>query len=148
MGCDIHAVVERQTADGTWIAVNTLTWFHAQRQGNGESKFARSVALCRDYKRFAALGGVRGAGPGPRGVPADVSETARFLIDQQGSDGHSHGWLMVAEAARVFADTERWPETDADPQSYPRQFPAHFFFGVNCEVIDKHRLVFWVDGGD
>lgn len=146
MGCDIHAVVERRTTNGTWITVNTLNWFNAQRRGDGESKFAVPVALSRNYKRFAALGGVRGDGPDPRGVPADLSETARFLIGQQGSDGHSHGWLTMAEAAKVFADTEHWPEADADPQSYPRQFPAHFFFGVEREAVGKHRLVFWFAG--
>ena len=41
---------------------------------------------------------------------------------------------------RIFADTERWPEADADPQSYLRRLPAHFFFGVERDAIGKHRL--------
>lgn len=146
MGCDIHAIVEQQADDGRWVTVNTLSHFVARRRKDGERDWAFPAALERNYRRFAALADVRGDGPDPRGVPADVSETGRFRIDELSNDGYGHGWLMIAEAAKVFAETECWSGDETDPQSFPRMFPACFFFGVECEDIDKHRLVFWFTG--
>jgi len=146
MGCDIHAIVEQRADDGRWVTVNTLSHFVARRRKDGERDWAFPAALKRNYGRFAVLAGVRGDGPDPRGVPADVSETGRFRIDAFSNDGYSHSWLTIAEAAKVFAETECWLGDEADPQSFPRMFPACFFFSIECEDIDKHRLVFWFSG--
>ena len=146
MGCDIHAIVEQQTDDGKWVTVNTLSSFVAQRRKDAGRDWTFPAARERNHKRFAALAGVRGDGPDPRGVPADVSETGRFRIATWEGDAHSHGWLTIAEAAKVFAETERWSEDEESLQSFARSFPACFFFGVECEDIDKHRLVFWFSG--
>ncbi len=146
MGCDIHAIIEQQADDGRWVTVNTLSPFVAQRRKGGERDWCFPAALDRNHRRFAALAGVRGDGPVPRGVPADVSETGRFRIATWNGDAHSHGWLTIAEAAKVFAETEYWSGEEANLQSFPQMFPACFFFGVECEDIDKHRLVFWFTG--
>ena len=146
MGCDIHAIIEQQADDGRWVTVNTLSPFVAQRRKDGERDWCFPAALDRNHRRFAALAGVRGDGPVPRGVPADVSETGRFRIATWNGDAHSHGWLTIAEAAKVFAETEYWSGEEANLQSFPQMFPACFFFGVECEDIDKHRLVFWFTG--
>ena len=146
MGCDIHAIVEQQTDGGKWVTVNTLSCFVAQRRKDADRDWAFPAALERNYMRFAALAGVRGHGPGPRGVPADVSETGRFRIAAWNGDAHSHSWLTIVEASKIFADTEHWSEEEENPQSFARSFHACFFFGVECEDIDKHRLVFWFSG--
>lgn len=144
MGCDIHAIIEQQADDGTWVTVNTLSPFVAQRRKDAGRDWAFPAACERNYGRFAALAGVRGDGPTPGGVPADVSETGRFLIAAQDGDAHSHGWLTIADAAKILAETEHWSEDDL--QSFARSFPACFYFGVECEDIDRHRLVFWFTG--
>ena len=146
MGCEIHAIVEQQTGDGKWVTVNTLSHFVAQRRKGAERDWAFPAALERNYRRFAALAGVRGDGPDPRGVPADVSETGRFRISASNGDAHNHSWLTIAEAAKIFAETADWSAEEGNPQSFARSFPACFFFGVECEDIDKHRLFFWFSG--
>ncbi len=146
MGCDIHAIVEQQADDGRWVTVNTLSHFVARRRKDGERDWCFPAALERNHRRFAALAGVHGDGPVPRGVPADVSETGGFRIATWNGDAHSHSWLTIAEAAKVFAGTEYWSGEEANLQSFPQMFPACFFFGVECEDIDKHRLVFWFTG--
>lgn len=137
MGADIHMVLEKRSAEGKWIATDTFR-IHSSRDRN----FAVPVAQDRNYKRFAALAGVRGPGPTPRGLPLDASETTNFLSDEYGEDGHSHSWLPLKEAVEVFVETEYWRETD---DVYAKKYPSSFFFGVEEETTDEYRLVFWFD---
>lgn len=140
MGCDIHLIVERQVGD-KWIAVRLLDGYHNHIDGKWSSPAARS----RSYERFAALAGVRGDGPVAKGLPDDLSETARFLIDDYGSDGHSHSWLPVEEAVDIFLKTQWKPETNLS--EFNRKYPAYFYFGLEESDLNKarHRLVFWFD---
>ncbi|MEC9268511.1 MAG: hypothetical protein VX464_20800 [Pseudomonadota bacterium] len=140
MGCDIHLVMERKVGDA-WVAVDTFRSYHEQ-PGHTEDASRRRVwpaATSRNYRRFAALAGVRGPGPDPRGVPEDMSETARFLVEDWAEDGHSHTWLPVDEAAKVFRDTE-YGELD----EWARNYPASFYFDMD-EKPEDHRLIIWFD---
>lgn len=124
MGCDIHGWVEKKH-NGKWIAVSELK--------------DRS----RIYRRFALLAGVRDYNnEGQRkalGVPHDVSDTAGYAIEREGTDGHSHGFMALTNAGEIFLKTED------DPTPYEREYPLSAFFGYEDENADNARLVFWFD---
>lgn len=143
MGCDIHGVVERRSGD-KWVGVRVLGFVHRSGQADEPYGFVGDVARSRNYRRFAALAGVRGHGPEARGVPPDISDTSKLLIDQWGGDGHSHSWLPLSEAIAIFASTEYWPE-NVKEGDWPRADPASLFFDVESDKVEEHRLVFWFD---
>ena len=134
MGCDIHGVVERKVK-GKWIACNILR--------------ADDTATDRNYGRFAALANVRGDGPEPKGFPDDASDTSTLLRDEWNGDGHSHSWLPLAEAAKIFAETQWFPPTekaDAFPKKdWVQKYPAYHYFRVEDYDVGDCRLVFWFD---
>lgn len=135
MGCDIHLVLERKYGL-RWIAVDTFKGHETSR-----SDWASPLATSRNYVRFAALAGVRGDGPAPRGAPADISETTAMLLEDWGSDGHSASWLPLNEASQIFLATQHGELSD-----FAKKYPQLHFFGIDEE--DKrgtHRLVFWFD---
>lgn len=124
MGCDIHGWVEVKVGD-KYIAVKELK----SRE--------------RNYERFAKLAGVRDyaetSDGTPNGIPNDVSDTAGYDISEWGIDGHSHSYLPLEEAARIFLDT-----TDK-PDEYITKYPAIAFFDYEDEDLSNARLVFWFD---
>lgn len=122
MGCDIHALVERKI-DDKWVMVDRL---------KRESRY-------RNYARFAALAGVRGNGPSPKGLPDDVSDSGMLHANEWGEDGHSHSYLPLKEAASIFLSTETCPT------QYETKCPCSAFFDVEDCDADAHRLVFWFD---
>lgn len=125
MGCDIHGWVEHKTG-GKWIAISPLN----------------DNASLRNYSRFAALAGVRGDGPEPKGVPDDVSETTRYWINNWGDDGHSHSWIPISDAAKVFSETAYTnPHNASEVQCYS----ASYFFDLYGEDLQDYRLVYWFD---
>lgn len=84
MGCDIHTVVERKV-DGKYEAIPGFEPF------DWRSYFMYGfLADVRNYSDVPPLAK-------PRGLPDDVSEEVRELVDVWGMDGHSHSWLSVAE---------------------------------------------------
>lgn len=135
MGCDIHLVLERKV-DDRWIAVDTFKG-HESALGRG---YQWPAATARNYGRFAKLANVRGDGPAPRGLPEQLSETAAFLVKKWGEDGHSHSWLPLKDAAAAFLETDRH-----DPDGFREKYPHSYYFGVDCDEVDQHRLVFWFD---
>jgi hypothetical protein len=150
MGCDIHMVVEKQLTPDWWVTVNTMTPHHKNLYGQKAEGilggWSSPTAISRNYRRFAALAGVRGDGPEPRGYAPNLSETALYLIEQYGADGHSHSWLPMTDAIKIFSDTEAWPPPDEDGEiSGEQKYPASYFFGVEDEEVEKYRVVFWFD---
>jgi hypothetical protein len=145
MGCDIHGVVERRASQGLlgekWVAVRTLHGFTADRPNEYGSRYAFNIARSRNYERFAALAGVRGDGPTPRGLPEDASETSRLLFKTEGD--HTPSWLPLSEAAAIFLATERSELTD-----FERKYAVSTYFSVDTgdnEDWRDYRLVFWFD---
>ena len=122
MGCDIHIALERRVGD-KWVMVDRLS----------------GDATRRNYKRFSALACVRGDGPLPIGIPEDVSDSAALYLSDWEGDAHSHSWMMVAEAAKVFLSTEH------EPPAYVVKWPAEHYFMVEEEDIPSHRIVFFFD---
>lgn len=125
MGCDIHGWVERKVGD-KYVAIKEF----------GDR------ATERNYRRFGALAGVREDGPPPRGVPPDVSDTGRYYIDKLAGDGHSHSWLPLQEAAKIYA-VKRY-ESGEDRPDWVADDPVYYFFGL-FETEPDDRVVFWFD---
>lgn len=115
--------IERKIGDNKWVMVNRL---------DGD-------ATKRNYKRFAALAGVRGDGPAAKGLPDDLSESGRLYADDWEGDAHSHSFLEAKEAARIFLATEH------EPSNYAKSYPCSHFFEIEHEEDAPHRLVFWFD---
>jgi hypothetical protein len=153
MGCDIHLTVEKQAKNGKWYAVNLFNahhqspWRVQKKKVNWIDTWSSPVARSRNYDRFAALAGVRGHGPKPRGLPNDVSESTRFAVEKWGPDGHSHSWLPLKDAVKIFFDTEY---DENKKEGYVKNSPEYYFFGVDRvtedpEELDQYRVVFWFD---
>lgn len=143
MGCDIHLVLEKNDAELGWVGIDTFEGHHGRSE---KDDWYCPVARDRNYRLFAALAGVRGEGPAPRGVPCDASSTTRLLVKQWGVDGHSHSWLPIKEAALAFNE-RRYPqgEKPIDPESYRDRWPASYWLGVEDDELDACRIVFWFD---
>lgn len=144
MGCDIHLVLEKQV-DNKWVGVDTFQGHHRAKWALKENEYdwSSSVARSRNYRRFAALAGVRGYGPSPKGLPNDASDTSLCLSNEWGCDGHSHSWLMIKEAYEI------WKQTEGDLDSFADKHPISYFFGVDVSEgsnnKSEYRIVFWFD---
>ncbi len=120
MGCDMHGWIEVKK-DSTYIAIK-------------EQDFDRN------YKRFSELAGVRGDGDKlPKGIPTNISETAKYHIEQWGTDGHSHSYMPLTEAVPIFLKTEY------ELSNHQKECPLNSFFNIYNEDISCLRLVFWFD---
>ena len=147
MGCDIHLVLEERDDAGKWIGVNTFqSHANVYRKPNEEAR-SWPVAAERNCQRFDRLANVfgcvlipvGGGGFEPRGIPENASETTRHLVAKDGVDGHHHSWLPVTEAVKIFEETEWWLPSD----KFDRETPFFFFFNLDIEYVDSHRIVFW-----
>ena len=143
MGCDIHMVVELRVGS-KWIGVNGMHHVTTHKRREDDLGFAIPIASTRNYQRFARLAGVRGDGPEPKGLPEDISDLTRLEVEGWDGDGHSHSWLPLKEAARIWLETDRY-DNEVDPESYEAKFPASHFFGVDDSRADDYRVVFWFD---
>jgi hypothetical protein len=156
MGCDIHLVLEEKDANGKWVGINTFmshdraSWTVGNRKRKPDifDVWSSPVARDRNYARFSALADVRSydrVGPKPRGVPDDASETTKHLINKWGVDGHSHSWLSLKEATKIWVETE-----NDDMINHHQKYAEYHFFGVEAltedpKEFDKYRIVFWFD---
>lgn len=108
MGADIHIYAEVKLKNGQWAMTHA---FEPQPrrvfgwpENPGEHGLLFYTVGSRNYSFFAALAGVRGDGPEPRGLPNDVSPLVQQEADSWGSDGHSHSWMYPEEFAKVFME--------------------------------------------
>ena len=122
MGCDIHGTIEK-LIDDKWVMIAEFP----------------DEARVRNYLRFAALAGVRGDGPEPRGIPTDVSPGTLYNIQEWEGDGHSHSWLPLKDATRIFNMTSPSPDKECE------QYTVERFFGLCPFDIGEYRIVFWFD---
>lgn len=160
MGADIHPIIERKYKfeDGTekWIGLHTFdyraSYLRMEEDGvpyMGQSGYRSSPAFDnRNYARFAALAGVRGEGPDPKGFPDDASDLARMEAEKYGADGHSHSWCTLKEALEICLRTE----SDAGvvflcEKDVRKKNPIDYFFGIDMwdEPIDDYRVLFYFD---
>lgn len=148
MGCDIHLVLEQHVGE-KWIAIDTFMSHHRlyAKPDDIMDGFSSPTARSRNYKRFAKLAGVRGPGPQPKGMPGDASETAKFLVNDWDEDGHSHSWLPIAEAARIFLETE-WHDPAKSLSEMITKYPVSHYFNVDTSGSkndEDFRIIFWFD---
>lgn len=150
MGCDIHLVLEKRHGE-KWVGIDTFNGHHRPKWAlkDGETyDYSSPVTRSRNYVRFAALAGVRGAGPEAKGVPHDASDLTKLTVEDWGSDGHSHSWLPLKEAAHIFLQTGFRPDEEVD--DFTKEYPESYFFNVDASEgsrnnIDDFRVVFWFD---
>jgi len=106
MGCDIHVYRERRI-DGIW-ETDTLV----EKEDDTYSSYESGVGyVSRSYVMFGALSGVRSDSPikppaEDRGFPEDATDINQACSDQMDADGHSHGWLDMAELSKLIRDHE------------------------------------------
>ena len=161
MGCDIHMVLEAQTLDGGWHAVESYNMvagheshdlFSEFGSGKPEKWSAYWKVRRRNYDLFAALAGVRGFGPQPRGIPEDISPFARQQIDGWASDGHSHTWYTLRECGSRFLAAHCGADTlSKDRYAALADLMGLHFLTYNAEHLqqgdwlDHYRLIIWFD---
>jgi len=164
MGCDIHLVLETAdcAADGTqgpwtfchdypYIPARALRWSEDVIPANGYISWA---VRARDYEFFAALAGVRGEGPAPKGLPADISPRTVELVSSWGSDAHHATWYYAEEFAAIYGQLDRvraryvadkmrgdLKRSDGSEVSYDDWLMEV----IGTDVYDKHRVIIWFD---
>jgi hypothetical protein len=144
MGCDVQMVLEQHDKELGWVGIDAFR--HRAGVNVGINKGFWPAATDRNYRRFAALAGVRGEGPKPRGVPEDSSALTKLLVAECSGFGHSHSWLPLTDAIKIFLMRFYEREKPLDPKSYEAKYPASFWFGVETTAdMDNYRIVFWFD---
>jgi hypothetical protein len=147
MGCDIHFVIEKKF-DNKWIGVYAKSETpdampekeYGVTPGDWVHQYRRRMVFCnRNYGFFALLAGVRGGADDavPLGVPEDMSELASVMVEQEGSDGHSHSHLPYRDFCERFALATALAFTDEGSHSWVS--------GCDGDDIDSYRVVFWFD---
>jgi hypothetical protein len=107
-----------------------------------ETRYFFWKATGRNYDLFAAIAGVRGGGPSPKGIPDDASDLAHLAIAAYGSDGHSHTWLSEEEAIHIWA-----PHIlkDSDWVAPERRQKVGDYLGMGDVGRNQYRLVIFFD---
>ena len=136
MGCDIHMYIERRICAGVgkWCMCEAVSF--------------PNPAIRRDYVFFAALAGVRGEGPEPKGLPADASDSVGMFADDFASDGHSHSWESLKDFVNLhsFIHADEYKKVRSLNDKIKYLFPgvkAHC--RLQLEDVDMFRVVFWFD---
>lgn len=167
MGADIHLFAEQKLRDGSWAMCQEFTSvssrsFHPSYAIEGLHELHRLFprANSRNYEFFAALAGVRGFGPDPKGLPPDVSPLVRQYAEDWDSDGHSHSWYSAQEFAELFK-THHMTEQEVNDlvlqrmdgdNSPPAVTILERYVGVSVPLdangdpdLNQLRFVFWFD---
>ncbi len=160
MGADIHYMIERQRLDqddnpiGVWdcVAEKYSTPKLPTSVGVPEKHPSLPLFGKRNYDFFAALAGVRGDGPEPRGVPDDVSSLSKYIIDGYAGDGHSHSWMSLKDFTLTWLRVNR-PEEYAkliaarleDSSSHEARKIMSYYSGIDHYELDDYRVVFFFD---
>lgn len=139
MGRDINMVLEIH--DGKkWIGINTFLGHYSRLGHTYEAdEYSGWDVTMRNSTLFSVLVDDDEGAAGPKGLPDDISETTRFMVDECGSDGHWHSWLPLDEAVAIFKEAYYRPRRPNSPT------PADYLFGVEGDDLSKYRLVFWFD---
>lgn len=138
MGCDIHMVLEKNDEEFGWVGISNFENYDGFHED-------RPLVISRNYRRFAALAGVRGDGPKPKGIPGDVSPLTQLGLKEWKYDAHSHSWLPLSEAVPIFKKRFYEAEKPIVTGSFEDEWPASYWFNVDDNEIEKYRLIFWFD---
>lgn len=108
MGCDIHLWVERQRG-GRWEFAHS---YELIREEDEQWIEWDTPYHERNYFLFGVLADVRNPSElmrpisPPRGMPPDVSDVGRMIVEEWDVDGHSHSWFSTLELLRHDWDEE------------------------------------------
>lgn len=153
MGCDIHIVLERKY-NNKWIGITDYSTnpYHLIRENDKfKFKWYCNLVTMRNYRRFAALAGVRGNGPEPKGIPVDISDLSLMIVNYWESDGHSHSFMSLKEASKILIDTLEIKDNEWDEDSLKmiKECSMMVIFGIDDDNLDDnlddYRIVFWFD---
>ncbi len=146
MGTDIHLVLELKI-NGEWVGIEEDR-SHTDWVKGPVDKWERKVnyrrASSRNYDTFAKLAGVRGDGPGPKGLPDDASQLVRAIYPEDDSDLHSHSWCTLQEFFEVkLATMYDAPEALLLGEHPAVTYPMAYWFGMyEPEKGEEYRVVF------
>lgn len=159
MGCDIHIMAERKTADGTYEAITDVNFTEGQAPFDWRSY--GMYGFLADVRNYSAIPPIAERG----GWPVDVSGAAADLYNDWGIDAHSPGWLSVAELAafdydrpvedrrvgrqispNLWSGAETAEEGQGAMTAY-REFLGDAFFADLKTLVDAgaYRVVFFFD---
>lgn len=164
MGADIHIYAERKLRDGTWsmcrdYKATSPQLYEGLKLADDTYPMLFTKARGRHYDFFAALAGVRGDGPEPKGLPPDVSPLVKEISDGWDVDGHSHSWYSARDFVPKFM--EHWipaeegaaliaKKLDGYGHGLVAEVLAHYL-GIDVPYVndvpdvDAIRFVFWFD---
>lgn len=158
MGADIHLWLERKLPNGKWVMHDRCGKISREAYGIERPPpevdyfggHAYHLVDRRNYRFFAALAGVRGEGPEPRGLPPDVSDYVQHEVDEYGSDGHSHSWMTAQEFMPIFAEhhlgSEYAVEVVGGRTTWEKLFERIFStYLYGPDGIGGYRFVFFFD---
>ncbi len=150
MGCDIHVVIEKKFGD-KWIGLEELRprpyyRFDLELQKHIGPEFSICRGRERNYDLFAALAGVRGDGPEPKGLPDDASELSSAVLGGDG-DCHSHSWCTLDEYVENLLATVGSPAEIFLADKHPAVVdPYKYYFNMYAPDEDEeYRVVFAFD---
>lgn len=105
MGADIHIFPEYRVDGGAWQSHPDIT-VELEDKGTAYefTYISYNSGIHRDYNLFAALAGVRGRGPEPKGLPPGISPIVQQAIDNWEGDGHSYSYISLEDFAVVLRD--------------------------------------------
>jgi hypothetical protein len=154
MGADIHIYAEKKLKDGSWSAYSTfpsvaLRALCIDKPADYYSDHAWQAVTNRNYAFFAALAGVRGDGPEPRGLPEDVSPLVAEEFKDMGGDAHSASWYSAGDFLPIYLEC-MFPEDAVHlvggHVSKAGLLGQHFGFNTwKSDVEHDYRFVFWFD---
>lgn len=149
MGCDIHIVLERKYND-KWIGVTDYSSNpdHLIRESDKfKFKYCYTWVRGRNYDRFAALAGVRGDGPAPKGLPENISDLIQMKVNDW-EEWDEYSFLSLNKACKIFVDSLKIQENEWDEYSLKttiKNYPEMPIFEIDDENLDNYRIVFWFD---
>ena len=103
MGADIHLYPEYRVDGGAWQSHPDIVVETEEAGTPDEYVYVYyNEGIGRNYSLFADMAGVRGHGPAPKGIPADVSPIVKLAIDRWEADGHSHSYMSLNELKKLM----------------------------------------------
>jgi hypothetical protein len=145
MGADIHIYAEYKAGDSPWTP-------HPSHVRD-EFGYIESIGGDRNYGVFAALAGVRGYGPEPKGWPNDVSDIVLEAINRWKNDAHSRSYYSFKEFRKIVKN-QGYPSYSEYMQKIIISHKKHLnndlkvdriILGQNINIKVEVRLLFFFD---
>lgn len=150
MGCDIHIFYEKKV-DGKWVEAEDVRAVSEYDYGDPFGITEYMPFDWRQYSMFAWLcSGVRDYCGNPsisreRGLPDDISESAKKSYEDWACDAHSASFLSVDEISSYIFDGYLL-NREGEMVTAKELFGDDFFASIEeLKRSDCERIVFWFD---